>query len=219
MILYAEWASHHGVCNIIFNWEKYLSFNVFCKLIYQELFTSESDSNKNGYLYFLVINLIIVSMSQIFFIFIILLSKFRLLYLFSCHFQEIKNLTYSTLIFSTKNCASSFSGISADSRSRYSESQQKNDQSALSQSGLQDGFKTSSSHVCLCKAFAQTNCQIPLSRLTILLMCFPSGFMYHSELYTKILDTLIIIFLDFSPQGFHPLCIRELRSFSSSFIL
>ena len=121
-------------------------------------------------------------------------------------------------MLSSKNCASSSSGISADSRSRYSESQQKNDQSALSQSGLQDGFKTSSSHVCLCKAFAQTNCQIPLSRLTILLMCFPSGFMYHSELYTKILDTLIIIFLDFSPQGFHPLLIRELRRFSSSCI-
>nr|DAT17435.1 MAG TPA: hypothetical protein [Caudoviricetes sp.] len=53
----------------------------------------------------------------------------------------------------------------------------------------------------------------------MLLMCFPSGFMYHLELYTKILDALIIIFLDFPPQGFHPLCIRELRRFSSSCII
>ena len=43
--------------------------------------------------------------------------------------------------------------------------------------------------------------------------------MYHLELYTKILDDLIIIFLDFSPQGFHPLLIRELSNVSSSFII
>ena len=70
-------------------------------------------------------------------------------------------------MLSTKNFPNPSSGISADSRSRYAESPQKNDQSELSQSGLQDGFKTNSSDEYLYKSFIHTNCHKPLSRLTI----------------------------------------------------
>lgn len=122
-------------------------------------------------------------------------------------------------MLSIKNFASSFSGISADSKSRYSGSKLRARTSDLNPRADIDGSLARAFHILFSKLLSQTNCQSLLSRLTMLLMCFPSGFMYHSELYTKILDDLIIIFLDFSPQGFHPLCIRELRRFSNSCII
>nr|DAT30036.1 MAG TPA: hypothetical protein [Caudoviricetes sp.] len=148
-------------------------------------------------------------------------------YSFSCKSYHISYFEFHVIIIlSTKNFPSSSSGISADSRSRYSGSKSVHIISAsvifqlsLSRVSLIYLLIIFSEVLFFTNSLSQTNCHNKLSRLTMLLMCFPSGFMYHSELYTKILDDLIIIFLDFSPQGFHPLCIRELRRFSNSCII
>lgn len=159
-------------------------------------------------------------MSQIFFIFIILLSKFRLLYLFSCHFQEIKNLTYSTLIFSTKNCASSFSGISADSRIRYSAISHQYHHSHWIDQAFQYvlGFLHIVPLHCLISEFSQTKFQSWLSRLTIERREVWLATDFSVKNVTVVQDTNTST-KRFIPQGFHPLCIRELRRFSNSCII
>ena len=119
---------------------------------------------------------------------------------------------HSTFIFSTKNFPSSSSGISADSRSRYW-------WLWLNHQILVDVLLTFSQKlsVFLCNLFLHTNCQSPLSRLTIERRVYrptisPDSFMnlIFQNIYSQKSAFLF--------HGSHHFLIIWLRSFTSSFI-
>ena len=125
---------------------------------------------------------------------------------------------HSTTMLSSKNFPSSSSGISADSKSRYSGSKLRARTSDLNPRADIDGSLARAFHILFSKLLSQTNCHNPLSKLTrerrvYIPTISPDSFMnlIFQNLYSQKSAFLF--------QGSHPLSIREVRRFSSSFIL
>ena len=122
---------------------------------------------------------------------------------------------HSTIIFSTKNSPSSSSGISEDSRSRYWWLWANHH--VFNQT--LDTFSRNFSLVFLYNLFLHTNCHKPEPSDDIsLMLIFLSSEKKSSGVIIIALFTTSILVVS-SPNGFRPLRIRELRRFSSSFIL
>ena len=120
-------------------------------------------------------------------------------------------------MLSTKNCASSSSGISADSRTRYSGSKLRARSSDLNPRADIDGSLARAFHILFSKLLSQTNCQSPLSMLTIERRVYrptisPDSFMnlIFQNIYSQKSAFLF--------HGSHHFLIIWLRSFTSSFI-
>lgn len=124
---------------------------------------------------------------------------------------------HSTIILSTKNFPNSSSGRSADSRSRNWGREQEQNSTTFTE--LTDTPQDSQDlFVSLYSLLLQTNCHNQLSRLTIdlRLELLNKFFFVVKDTSTPLTKTSIKYF---KPQGFHPLCIREVSKVSSSCIV